>query len=286
MKNSFGNWQKMTLGQVCRIQTRQIQPEDFTKFDFYVGLENIERDTGKIEYQNVREADLKSSKFEFDKESILFGKLRPYLKKVARATFRGICSTDILPLKPDQEKVNKDYLYYFLKTPFVTSFVTEKSIGANLPRISPKILLKLEVPIPELKTQERIAKVLNNSQKLVEKREQANQLAKELIPAFFFELFGQLEFEKVELSSISSEIYRYPTYYGIKYFDCGVKEVRGELIQDDGKIQGVFRFISEETSSRYQRTVLHEGDLVMSVRGTIGKIGIVTRELEGANITR
>ncbi|AKB18159.1 restriction endonuclease subunit S [Methanosarcina sp. WWM596] len=94
--------------------------------------------------------------------------------------------------------------------------------------------------------------------------------------------------DQVSLGEICKEIYRYPTYYGIEYLDIGVPEVRGELITADGNIdldRQKWRFISKTTASKFPRTSLEEGDLVMSVRGTIGKVGIVPRELCGANIT-
>jgi len=92
----------------------------------------------------------------------------------------------------------------------------------------------------------------------------------------------------VSLGEICKEIYRYPTYYGIEYLNNGVPEVRGELITEDGTIdldRQKWRFISETTSSKFPRTNLEEGDLIMSVRGTIGKVGIVPHELHGGNIT-
>ena len=93
---------------------------------------------------------------------------------------------------------------------------------------------------------------------------------------------------RVRLGAICQEIYRYPTYYDIEYIDEGVPEIRGELITSDGSInlnREKWRFISEKTSSKFSRTVLLEDDLVMSVRGTIGKIGLIPKELVGANIT-
>jgi type I restriction enzyme S subunit len=92
----------------------------------------------------------------------------------------------------------------------------------------------------------------------------------------------------VRLGEICQEIYRYPTYYDIEYLDTGIPEIRGELITSDGSIdlnRQKWRFISKNTSSKFPRTVLREGDLVMSVRGTIGKIGLIPQEFVGANIT-
>jgi len=90
------------------------------------------------------------------------------------------------------------------------------------------------------------------------------------------------------LGKICKEIYRYPTYYGITYVEEGIPEVRGELILDNGEIeadQTQWRFIDKVTAAKFPRTALEVNDLVMSVRGTIGKIGLIPTSLHGANIT-
>ena len=92
----------------------------------------------------------------------------------------------------------------------------------------------------------------------------------------------------VRLGEVCDEIYRYPTYYNIQYVDLGIPEVRGELILEDGNIdlnKPKWRYISNCTSSNFPRTILNEGDIVISVRGTLGKIGYIEKDLEGANIT-
>jgi len=98
-----------------------------------------------------------------------------------------------------------------------------------------------------------------------------------------------VDWELVQLENICEEIYRYPTYFNIKYVEQdGVPEVRGELIGNDGELSSdpsEYRYISKETSANFPRTILHEGDFVLSVRGTMGKIGYISSLLENANMT-
>lgn len=84
-----------------------------------------------------------------------------------------------------------------------------------------------------------------------------------------------------------SVIYRYPTYYGIEYVPEGVPEIRGEAISENGDIIELDdqRSITAELSQQYPHTILTVGDLVMSVRGTMGKVGLVDKRYEKANIT-
>jgi len=97
-----------------------------------------------------------------------------------------------------------------------------------------------------------------------------------------------MTFKQVPLGDLCKEVYRYPTYYDIEYIADGIPEIRGELIKNDGTLildKKDWRFISSRTSSKFPRTVLVEGDLVMSVRGTIGKVAVVPADFEGANMT-
>src|SRR5699024_8153174 len=96
------------------------------------------------------------------------------------------------------------------------------------------------------------------------------------------------ELNQYNFEELCEIIYRYPSYYGIDYVENGIPEVRGELINKDGSVDSSsdnLRYISEGTAVKFPKTTLRKGDIVLSVRGTIGKIGIIPPELEGANMT-
>lgn len=96
------------------------------------------------------------------------------------------------------------------------------------------------------------------------------------------------EWRAVQLGDLVSDSYRYPSYYGIDYVSAGVPEIRGELIGDTGDLVSAahqYRYISEATARRFPRVRLKESDIVMTVRGTIGKFALVEKWLEGAVIT-
>ncbi|MCX5845805.1 MAG: restriction endonuclease subunit S [Deltaproteobacteria bacterium] len=99
-----------------------------------------------------------------------------------------------------------------------------------------------------------------------------------------------VDWELLSLEDVCDEVYRYPTYYNIEYVDPhqGVPEIRGELIKGNGELSNnmsEYRYIAKETSLKFPKTILHEGDFVLSVRGTMGKIGYISNSLENANMT-
>ena len=90
------------------------------------------------------------------------------------------------------------------------------------------------------------------------------------------------------LGLCSKEIYRYPTFYGISHLKEGIPVIRGEHIRERGSIShdwGNYWYVSEDISNNFKRTILEFKDLIMSVRGSVGKIGFVDDVLSGAQIS-
>lgn len=106
----------------------------------------------------VNSGDLKSSKFEFSENMILYGKLRPNLNKVAIPKFKGICSTDILPILPNYDYVTKEYLAYLMRSKPFVDFAISKTKG-DYPRIRPEHIENLKVIVPELRIQKEFSKI-------------------------------------------------------------------------------------------------------------------------------
>jgi len=90
------------------------------------------------------------------------------------------------------------------------------------------------------------------------------------------------------LEEVCEEIYRYPSFYGMEHVKDGIPVVRGEHINDQGHIStnwDDYWFVNPEVSRKFPRTVLQEGDLVFTVRGTIGKVGLVTAHHNDAQLS-
>ena len=285
-------WPTGALDSIAIFDRQSIHPSEAEAATPYLGLEHLDGDGGIDCIQTVGSAGLKSNKFRFSDRHVLFGKLRPYLRKIVRPEFSGVCSTDIIPILP-KDGVSRDYVFYFLRTPDIVNLATSRCSGANLPRLGPKQLASFEIPLPPLAEQKRIAGILDAADALRAKRREALAQLDTLLQATFLDMFGDpvtnpMGWDTLTLDDVTDEVYRYPTYFGIDYEPKGVPEIRGELIGKAGKLDtdcDRLRFISQTTSNRFPRTRLIAGDLVMSVRGTIGKVGIVPPELCEANIT-
>jgi len=122
----------------------------------YIGLEHIEKDTGKI-LGHGRSTEVKSMKAVFHAGDVLYGKLRPYLNKVAMPEFDGVCSTDILVF-PKSEHIESKFLYYRLMSRDFVQFANENVSGVQHPRTDFQSLSKFSIALPPLAEQRRIVK--------------------------------------------------------------------------------------------------------------------------------
>lgn len=177
------------LDEVATIERDAVAPDAIRSGTNYVGLEHINSDGSFVGMKSVSAGELASNKFRFGPKHILFGKLRPYLRKTALPDFEGICSTDIVPILPGQ-RVDRRYLFHFLRHPKTVEQAVLRCAGANLPRLSPRDLSAFEVPVPPLPDQRCIADILDKADAIRRKRKEAIALTEELLRAAFLDMFG------------------------------------------------------------------------------------------------
>jgi len=184
------DWSACPLGDIVVIERNSITPDKIEVGTSYIGLEHISGNDGSIfEISRCDENDISSSKFLFNNNHVLFGKLRPYLKKIAKPDFNGVCSTDLLPVRP-KENCDRTYLFYLLRHPNFIKEATMRCVGANLPRISPKVFIKINIPLPPLSTQKKIVAILDKAKELKRLREEVDTWTGEFLQSVFLEMFG------------------------------------------------------------------------------------------------
>jgi len=126
---------------------------------YYIGLEHIEPSNPNLNSFGLSD-ETSSHKTCFSKGDILFGKLRPYLRKVAQSSFSGVCSTDILVLRP-KEGMKDRFLLWLLSSEPVIAHAIRTSIGTKMPRTSWELMKSEKLPIPSVNEQIRISYVLD-----------------------------------------------------------------------------------------------------------------------------
>ncbi len=142
-----------TLNQVVYRIPDIVNPKEKQGYVIYIGLEHIQSQTGILSGDPRSDfSKIASNKNVFRVGDILYGKLRPNLNKVYLANMDGICSTDILVLRPFQPTVGVFYKHFFLSEEF-NSDVLRTVIGQQLPRTSWEEIERIPVPEPDVGSQ-------------------------------------------------------------------------------------------------------------------------------------
>jgi type I restriction enzyme S subunit len=129
----------------------------------HVGAGNIESKTGAfVELKTAREEGLISGKFLFDESMVLYSKIRPYLMKVARPDFNGLCSADMYPLAPLPGAISRDFLFYLLLSKPFTDYAIQGSARAGMPKVNREHLFEFRVWLPSMEEQNELGRKLDD----------------------------------------------------------------------------------------------------------------------------
>ena len=280
---------QVLLGEVADIDRKTVRPRDIRGSAHYVGLENITGDGGFRDVGTAKGASIKSNKFLFTPEHVLYGKLRPYLVKIAAPDFGGVCSTDILPIRP-KATLDRRYLWHFLRTPVMVAMANSSAVGINLPRLSPSALASFSIPLPSVDEQQRIAAVLDAAEALRIKRRRTLVVLEGLTRAIFHELFDFSNSSIWKTSPIAD--LADPAQGSIRTGPFG-SQLLHEEFNDEGPVAvlgidnvvnnrfewGSKRFISAEKYEGLERYTVRPGDVLVTIMGTCGRAAVVPSDI-------
>jgi type I restriction enzyme S subunit len=165
-------WQWKTFNEIIEISKEKHKPV-INEFKFYIGLEHIEKNIGKLTSHCGIE-EIKTIKNKFKSGEILYGKLRPNLNKVYLTREEGVCSTDILVLKTRKNCNAKFLTQLMLGSDFVNT-MSENTNGVNLPRVSTKFILEYKINLPPIEEQHQIVQEIESRLSVADKMEQSLQ---------------------------------------------------------------------------------------------------------------
>lgn len=276
------------LSEIATIDRQTVKPGEISGQELYVGLENI---TGGGEFEGVltaAAAELKSNKFVFTEDHLLYGKLRPYLAKIAAPDVPGICSTDILPIKPGSD-IDRRYLLHHLRTPRMVAHATSSAVGINLPRLNPRVLESFEVPLPPIKDQRRIADVLDAADALRVIRRFALAKLDTLTQAIFIDMFGDpVRNERCwpgrTLAEVCTKIQIGPfgsLLHKNDYVKGGVPLINPMHIVDGRLRPNREQTVGIQKYSQLEQYCLKVNDVVMGRRGEMGRVAVVGEKESG-----
>ncbi|MGQ5702172.1 restriction endonuclease subunit S [Sandaracinobacteroides sp. A072] len=155
-------WTVQPLSKLCGEVAERVDPAAMNGDlgGHYIGLEHIGQGTGQLEGVG-KAAHVVSQKSRFHAGDILYGKLRPNLRKVARPDFGGVCSTDIIVLRA-KPSADPAFLFQVLQSEPLVAHAIATAAGTKMPRTHARSILSFEIASPPLDEQRRIAEVLRS----------------------------------------------------------------------------------------------------------------------------
>lgn len=291
-------WTQTTLGEIAEIvsgATPSTSVKEYWDGDIrWVTPKDISELEGpniSITARAISEAGLRSCAASvLPPESVLLSSRAPIglvaINKVPMATNQGFKS-----LVPDRRRVDAKFLYWWLRKN--RPLLEAMGNGATFKEISKKSTAGVAISLPPLDEQRRIASVLDAADALRTKRRQALAKLDTLTQAVFVDMFGQPatnphHFAVAPLIEIVDT--ERPITYGIlkpgEDQRDGVPYVRVVDMVDGSIDATTLKRTTPEISHQYRRSLLHEGDVLMSIRGHVGRLAMVEKDVAGANITQ
>ena len=156
-------WQTMSIVEAAPIKS---QRGDLADEVWLLNLDAVEAQTGTVLFKHrVQSGEINASTVYFTAESVLYSKLRPYLNKVVMPDEDGVATSEMIPMYPLADRLNRAYLCYWLRSDAFVRHISEKVAGAKMPRVSMDYFRSLAIEMPPLELQEQFATFVEQTDK-------------------------------------------------------------------------------------------------------------------------
>ena len=275
-----GEWEKKKLGEVATNKSGKYNPEKETNSVKCIELEHLAQESAQL-LGYIDGKNSGSIKNKFVKGDVLFGKLRPYLKKYLLAPFDGVCSSEIWVLKG--KDVSSTFLYRIIQTDKFIDLANQSS-GSKMPRADWNVVENGIFSFPTLPEQSKIASFLTAVDKKLQALKQKKSLLEQYKKGVMQKLFSQelrfkdengKEFPKWEKLRLGNEATFFsggtPLTTKKIFYDGEIPFIKSGEINDDKTEQ----FITQEGLKNSSAKMVEVGDLLYALYGaTSGEAGI------------
>ena len=247
-----------------------------------LNLDQIESHSGKVLAKvMLNRSEVGPSTYVFNRGTVLYCKLRPYLNKVVVADDDGVATTELVPLRCDESKVLPQYLAHFLRSATFLAFATNVVAGAKMPRMVMSEFWSYPVPLPPLEEQRRIAAILDQAETLRTQRRTALALLDSLTQSLFLDLleYAGSDVKRIAVEDAMDAIIDYrgktpeKTTQGVPLVTAKVVK-NGELLKPD-------EFIAEDAYDDWmQRGFPETGDVLFTTEAPLGEVA----QLDGRKV--
>ena len=278
------DWQNKKLEEICHLSKIRLNPVTSSNNFKCVELEHLSQGTGRL-LGYIDSSEQLSQKTFFKKGDVLFGKLRPYLKKFLFPTFDGVCSSEIWVLN-SINNIESKWLYYLIQTDKVLE-AANQSTGTKMPRAEWNIVGNVSIPIPPTKAeQSAIAIALSDTDSLITGLEQLIAKKRAIKQGAMEELLtgkrrlpgfsGEWEELNMEENSILKARIGWQGLTTVEYLTIGDYYLITGTDFCNGKINWTSCcYVNENRYKQDKNIQLQINDILLTKDGTIGKVGYV-----------
>ena len=278
----MSEWQELTLGEITEPVKNTYLPTSNEQLA-YVGLEHIEQETLRLTGVG-KSSDVTSNKFKFEVNDVLFGKLRPYFRKVYKPKFSGICSTDIWVFRAKKGFV-QDFLFYFLASWDFVDTANSGEGGTRMPRADWNFLKTTSWLVPcEEEQQKAIASVLSSLDDKIDLLHRQNTTLERMAETLFRQWFVEEAHEDWEEKPLGDVIETTsggtPSRSNMDFYVNGSinwvksKELSGSFILDTEEK------ITTEALKKSSAKLLPKNSVLIAMYGaTVGEYAIISKEM-------
>lgn len=265
-------WKECKLSDICDYGKDRIEVSSLDNSN-YISTENMLPNRAGVTTATTLPTGELTPSFEID--DTLVSNIRPYFKKIWKATFSGGCSADVLVFKA-KKNVSKEYLYYVLADDEFFKYSMTTSKGTKMPRGDKTSIMNYPLKLPPLPTQQKIATILSSLDDKIELNNKINtnleQQAQALFKNWFvdFEPFGGKMPEGWKVGKLS-EIADYLNGLAMQKFRPLEDEEGLPVLKIKELRQGCYDESSELCSPSKVKPeyIIHDGDVIFSWSGSL-----------------
>jgi type I restriction enzyme S subunit len=270
-------WRKIRLGDACLTNEDSYSPKEGWKFVNYLDTGNItDNRIDSIQYIDVENDKLPSrARRKVKRDSIIYSTVRPNQRHfgiIKTQPENFLVSTGFTVIDVNANMLDAEFLYYLLTQPTLVESlhaIAEQSTSAY-PSIKPSDIENLEIKIPELAIQKKIAEILGSLDRKIRQNTEINKNLEQQAQAIYSDMFAVPDNDRENgvLSDIA-DITMGQSPSGSTYNEDGIGTVFYQ-----GRTKFGFRFPTQRLFTTEPKRMAKENDVLMSVRAPVGDLNV------------
>ena len=190
----------------------------------------------------------------------------------------------------NKEQIDTRFIYHYLRSPYFRNFIKARTEGSVIPHLYQKDFVELDFPLCSLLEQKKISSILDAIDEKIQVNKDINdnllQQAQAIFKHWFTDNPNLDDMKQVPLAELCLVVTKgtTPTTLGKPFVTEGINFIKVESILDNHTFdQNKFAFIDSETNNLLKRSIIHSGDIIFTIAGTLGRFALIDDSVLPAN---